>query len=98
MLSKIEAIVHTSLIFTTQPVCCQGYHQGTADAGKLWSLGRLNHVAIAVPDLEAATSLYRDVLGATVSDVVVRTLLQGHHDNVSFSHCQNMECTLFLWS
>jgi len=33
----------------------------------VWSLGRLNHVAIAVPDLEAATAMYRDVLGASVS-------------------------------
>ncbi len=31
-------------------------------------IGRLNHVAIAVPDLAAATALYRDTLGATVSD------------------------------
>ena len=30
-------------------------------------IGRLNHVAIAVPDLEAATAQYRDVLGAKVS-------------------------------
>lgn len=30
-------------------------------------IGRLNHVAIAVPDLEAATTRWRDVLGATVS-------------------------------
>ncbi|MGI9355987.1 MAG: methylmalonyl-CoA epimerase, partial [Rhizobiaceae bacterium] len=30
-------------------------------------IGRLNHVAVAVPDLEAATALYRDTLGATVS-------------------------------
>jgi len=29
-------------------------------------IGRLNHVAIAVPDLEAAASLYRDTLGAKV--------------------------------
>ncbi|KAI5619744.1 methylmalonyl-CoA epimerase, mitochondrial [Silurus asotus] len=36
----------------------------------LWKLGRLNHVAIAVPDLEKATALYRDVLGAQVSDTV----------------------------
>lgn len=31
-------------------------------------LGRLNHVAIAVPDLEAATATYRDMLGASVSE------------------------------
>ena len=30
-------------------------------------IGRLNHVAIAVPDLAAATRLYRDTLGAEVS-------------------------------
>ena len=29
-------------------------------------IGRLNHVAIAVPDLEAAAAQYRDALGATV--------------------------------
>ncbi|XP_019333334.1 methylmalonyl-CoA epimerase, mitochondrial isoform X5 [Alligator mississippiensis] len=35
----------------------------------LWKLGRLNHVAIAVPDLEKARSLYKDVLGAQVDDI-----------------------------
>ena len=29
-------------------------------------IGRLNHVAIVVPDLRAAMALYRDALGATV--------------------------------
>lgn len=29
-------------------------------------IGRLNHVAIAVPDLEAATAQYKDTLGAKV--------------------------------
>ena len=32
------------------------------------AIGRLNHVGIAVPDLAAATRLYRDTLGAAVSD------------------------------
>lgn len=31
-------------------------------------IGRLNHVAIAVPDLAAAAKVYRDTLGAKVSD------------------------------
>ncbi|KIT15824.1 methylmalonyl-CoA epimerase [Jannaschia aquimarina] len=31
-------------------------------------IGRLNHVAIAVPDLEAAAAQYRDTLGAKVGD------------------------------
>ena len=33
-------------------------------------IGKLNHVAIAVPDLEAASKLYRETLGAKVSDPV----------------------------
>jgi len=31
-------------------------------------IGRLNHVAIAVPDLEVAATRYKDALGANVSD------------------------------
>lgn len=33
-------------------------------------IGKLNHVAIAVPDMEAASARYRDILGAEVSDAV----------------------------
>lgn len=33
-------------------------------------IGRLNHLAIAVPDLEAAAATYRGVLGAKVSEAV----------------------------
>lgn len=33
-------------------------------------IGRLNHVAIAVPDLAAASALYRETLAATVSEPV----------------------------
>ena len=31
-------------------------------------IGRLNHVAIAVPDLAAAAQTYRDLLGACISE------------------------------
>jgi methylmalonyl-CoA/ethylmalonyl-CoA epimerase len=31
-------------------------------------LGRLNHVAIAVPDLEAASAIYRNALGAKLTE------------------------------
>ena len=31
-------------------------------------IGQINHIAIAVPDLAAAAALYRDTLGAKVSD------------------------------
>ena len=33
-------------------------------------IGRLNHVAIAVPDMAAASAIYRDTLGARVSDPI----------------------------
>jgi len=33
-------------------------------------IGRLNHVAIAVPDLAAASATYRSILGAKVSEPV----------------------------
>ncbi len=33
-------------------------------------IGKLNHVAIAVPDLQAASAQYRDIFGARVSDPV----------------------------
>ncbi len=33
-------------------------------------IGRLNHVAVAVPDLAGAAAQYRDLLGARVSDPV----------------------------
>lgn len=33
-------------------------------------IGKLNHVAIAVPDLKAASAQYRDIFGARVSDPV----------------------------
>jgi methylmalonyl-CoA/ethylmalonyl-CoA epimerase len=33
-------------------------------------IGKLNHVAIVVPDLAAASAVYRDTLGAQVSDPV----------------------------
>ncbi len=33
-------------------------------------IGRLNHVAIAVKDMQAAAAVYRDTLGATVSEAV----------------------------
>ena len=33
-------------------------------------IGRLNHIAVAVPDLEAGAAVYRNMLGAEVSDPI----------------------------
>jgi len=47
------------------------YPKGVPDAfPKSLRLGRLNHVAIAVPNLTEAVTLYKDILGATVSNPV----------------------------
>src|SRR5438270_12525472 len=35
-------------------------------------IGRLNHVAIAVPDVDQASALYRDVFGARLSGPVAQ--------------------------
>ncbi len=63
-----RSISATCSVLTDKP-----NHQSpvTPEALKAWKMGRLNHVAIAVPDLEKAISLYRDILGAEVSDTVV---------------------------
>lgn len=54
-------------------------------------IGRLNHVAIAVPDLEAATAQYRDTLGASVSQPQV---LPEHGVTVVFVELGNTKVEL----
>ncbi|XP_077685113.1 methylmalonyl-CoA epimerase, mitochondrial isoform X2 [Eretmochelys imbricata] len=64
LLTRLQTTAHTVRTLSvsrslTQKVPCS-----------LWKLGRLNHVAIAVPDLEKAQSFYKSVLGAQVSETV----------------------------
>lgn len=33
-----------------------------------WKIGKINHIAIATPDLEKSAALYKDILGAKVSE------------------------------
>ena len=54
-------------------------------------LERLNHVAIAVPDLKVASTLYRDTLGAIVSEVVE---LPAHGVSVVFVELNNNKLEL----
>ena len=54
-------------------------------------LGRLNHVAIAVPDLEAASAIYRDTLGA---DVSAPQVLPEHGVTVVFVNVANTKIEL----
>ncbi|EHB04966.1 Methylmalonyl-CoA epimerase, mitochondrial, partial [Heterocephalus glaber] len=60
-------------------------------AGPVWNLGRLNHVAIAVPDLEKATAFYKNILGAQVSEVVP---LPEHGVSVVFVNLGNTKMEL----
>lgn len=54
-------------------------------------LGRLNHVAIAVPDLDAGISLYRDTLGAKTS---APQALPEHGVTVVFVELENTKIEL----
>jgi len=54
-------------------------------------LGRLNHVAIAVPDIAAAAATYRDTLGATVT---APQLLPEHGVTVVFIELGNTKVEL----
>ena len=56
-------------------------------------IGRLNHVAIAVPDLSAATARYRDLLGANVSAPKV---LAEHGVTVVFVTLENSKIELMM--
>ena len=56
-------------------------------------IGKLNHVAIVVPDLEAATAIYRDALGARVSKA---TDLPDHGVTTVFVELPNTKIELLL--
>ncbi|KAJ2959891.1 hypothetical protein NQZ79_g4653 [Umbelopsis isabellina] len=42
---------------------------GNSKTSEIWKLGQLNHVAIAVPNLENSINFYKTVMGAQVSGV-----------------------------
>lgn len=54
-------------------------------------IGRLNHIAIVVPDLQAASVLYRDALGARVS---APHALPAHGVTVAFVELPNTRIEL----
>ena len=49
-------------------------------------IGRLNHVALATPDLEKAAKLYRESLGATVVRLKGRSVADSVADFVRSKH------------
>jgi methylmalonyl-CoA/ethylmalonyl-CoA epimerase len=55
------------------------------------AIGRLNHVAIVVPELGKASALYRDTLGARVSQAIA---LPAHGVTVVFVELENTKIEL----
>ncbi|KNC87654.1 hypothetical protein SARC_00225 [Sphaeroforma arctica JP610] len=71
------AVPHTRAIFSSaRALPCSAPNQMNAvrlqsTSAKSWQTGKLNHVAIAVPDLEQASQFWRDTMGAkSVSEPV----------------------------
>ncbi|XP_003801064.1 methylmalonyl-CoA epimerase, mitochondrial isoform X1 [Otolemur garnettii] len=84
LFSRFQTSVPTlRAFFTSKPL----HHV----ADPVWSLGRLNHVAIAVPDLEKAATFYKNVLGAQVSEAVP---LPEHGVSVVFVNLGNTKMEL----
>ena len=54
-------------------------------------IGKLNHVAIAVPDIELSVSIYRNTLGAMVSDPIDQAI---HGVKVVFIQLPNTKIEL----
>ncbi|XP_010968479.1 methylmalonyl-CoA epimerase, mitochondrial [Camelus ferus] len=84
LFSRLQTAVPTVKTFSTSQSSLQ-----VPDAS--WNLGHLNHVAVAVPDLEKAKVLYKDVLGAQVSEAVP---LPEHGVSVVFVNLGNTKIEL----
>lgn len=54
-------------------------------------IGRINHVAMVVPDIVAAVAQWRDVLGA---DISVPTILEDHGVRIAFVRSVNCQVEL----
>ena len=54
-------------------------------------IGRINHIAMAVPDLDEAIARWRDVLGADISEPIV---MEDHGVRTVFVHSENGQVEL----
>ncbi|XP_072910167.1 methylmalonyl-CoA epimerase, mitochondrial [Hemitrygon akajei] len=57
----------------------------------LWKLGRLSHIALAVPEMERARAFYREVLGGRVGEPVA---LPEHGVSAAFVELDNTKLEL----
>ncbi|XP_020824259.1 methylmalonyl-CoA epimerase, mitochondrial isoform X2 [Phascolarctos cinereus] len=68
--STVGAFIRLKILTPTVRTFSESRSLSQNVSGIMWNLGRLNHVAVAVPDLQMAKSFYKNVLGAQVSEVV----------------------------
>ena len=54
-------------------------------------IGRINHIAMVVPDLDVATAQWRDLLGA---DISAPTILEDHGVRIAFVRSENGQVEL----
>ena len=54
-------------------------------------IGRINHIAMVVPDLVAAVAQWRDLLGA---DISAPTILEDHGVRIAFVRSENGQVEL----
>ena len=54
-------------------------------------IGRINHIAMVVPDLDVATAQWRDLLGA---DISAPTILEDHGVRIAFVRSVNGQVEL----
>lgn len=63
--------MHSNLLFkskvTRQLITKRFHSQHTSNSTFDFSKSKINHVAVAVPDLDQSIDFYKNVLGATVS-------------------------------
>ncbi|KAI9193386.1 Glyoxalase/Bleomycin resistance protein/Dihydroxybiphenyl dioxygenase [Polychytrium aggregatum] len=91
MLSQFTRRIGTSAVRVAMQTTAARTFVSNPVSSKLWSLGALNHVAIAVPDIDKATTFYRDVMGGNCSEKVP---LPEHGVYTVFVHLGNTKIEL----
>ncbi|XP_065544972.1 methylmalonyl-CoA epimerase, mitochondrial isoform X2 [Lathamus discolor] len=92
LLSRLQTSATTTRTLLPSSSCSQNI------PSCLWKLGRLNHVAIAVPDLEKAQSLYKDVLGAQERRVPLQAFCKKTRpEECTISALRSESCKLYYF-
>lgn len=74
---NVYTLSNTDKFVAAQSFCSSSIIKKSA----VWSLGKINHIAVVTPDIEKSTSIYRDILGGKVSE---KQILPDHGVKVVF--------------